>query len=268
MEEPRTERRQRRLRRSKPRLRKKPKPVEVKWRMDYVGTVSFLDKNGEPLLTRRYRLAADRDIGSLASRMCEDVDRALRQRPKLTIIVVQDGAMELWNNIREHLRRLDTVDDWYEVLDWYHMTERLNRCLQLIEIDDSKRKALQDRWYRQLERITGAADGLLRWLRRQQSTLSAEQRDELQAHIKYFAKRKSMMHYSKMRRLKIPIGSGITEGACKSLIAARAKRSGQRWHRAGLGAVLNLRALHQSERLDRFWNHFELRYRASRIEAA
>jgi len=268
MEEPRTEPRQRRLRRKKPRVRKKPKPIEVKWRMDYVGTVCFLDKDGEPLVTRRYRLAGYRDIGLLADRMCADVEHALRNRPKLKVVVAQDGAPELWNNVREHLRRIEILSEWYEVLDWYHMTERLGHCLQLIESDDEKREALQDRWYRQLERITGAADGLLHWLRRQRLGLSEEQREELNGHIKYFTKRRSLMEYAKMRRLNLPIGSGTTEGACKSLIGARAKRSGQRWRPPGLGAVLNLRALHQSERLDHFWRHFELRYRASRIEAA
>ena len=35
--------------RKKPRLRKAPTPVTVQWRMDYVGTINYLDKNGDSL---------------------------------------------------------------------------------------------------------------------------------------------------------------------------------------------------------------------------
>ena len=73
------------------------------------------------------------------------------------------------------------------------------------------------------------------------------------------------MNYAKLRKQNIPIGSGATEGACKSLIAARAKRSGQRWSRRGLNAVLNVRAVHQSERFDPFWKLFANEYKAHKI---
>ena len=70
--------------------------------------------------------------------------------------------------MRERLGWLEGVK-WYEVLAWYHMAERLHQCLALIEDDDTKRAALRDRWHRQLKRIAGATDGLIRWLRRQRN---------------------------------------------------------------------------------------------------
>jgi len=47
----------------------------------------------------------------------------------------------------------------------------------------------------------------------------------------------------------LPIGSGATEGACKSLVTLRFKRSGQRWFESGLAPCLSLQALHSSDRL-------------------
>jgi hypothetical protein len=41
----------------------------------------------------------------------------------------------------------------------------------------------------------------------------------------------------------------VTEGACKSVITMRFKRSGQRWFEHGLSPCLQLRALHLNERL-------------------
>jgi hypothetical protein len=43
-----------------------------------------------------------------------------------------------------------------------------------------------------------------------------------------------------------PMGSGVTEGACKSLISARTKRCGQRWQKRGIESVFALRWLSQT----------------------
>ena len=58
-------------------------------------------------------------------------------------------------------------------------------------------------------------------------------------------------HYASHRASGLPCGSSPTEGACKSVVKARACRSGQRWHPEGVDNVLTLRALAQSERLPR-----------------
>ncbi len=69
-----------------------------------------------------------------------------------------------------------------------------------------------------------------------------------------------LFRYARLARLGLHVGSGVTEGACKSLIAARAKRSGQRWRKTGIAAVLTLRSLVQCDRFTRFWNRFVRRY--------
>lgn len=257
-----------RCRRKKPRIRKKPKPIEVNWRMDYIGTVSFLDKAGEVLVTRKYRVQGEARPYEIVSPMLDDVTHALSQQPSLEVSVVQDGAMELWNNLRESLRAEESVTSWHEVLDWYHMDERLSRCLQLIESNADQRHQLRRQWHADLLRSDRAVDRILSRLNEQVRLISSEDAEELRQHLRYFTKRKSLMCYARMKRKRLPIGSGVTEGACKSLIAARAKRSGQRWRSAGLGAVLHLRAIHQSDRFDPFWLRFADRYRASRVSVA
>jgi hypothetical protein len=57
------------------------------------------------------------------------------------------------------------------------------------------------------------------------------------------------MRYATSLRCGYPIGSGPTEGACKSVVTMRFKRSGQRWLESGLAPCLSLRALHLSDRL-------------------
>jgi hypothetical protein len=69
------------------------------------------------------------------------------------------------------------------------------------------------------------------------------------------------MHYARLRAVGLPVGSGVTEGACKSAIQKRANGSSQRWRPEGLEAVLTLRSVHLSERLPRFWANFANAYR-------
>ena len=69
------------------------------------------------------------------------------------------------------------------------------------------------------------------------------------------------MRYARLRALGLPMGSGVTEGACKSVIGMRTNGGGQRWRPEGLEAVLTLRAIHKSDRLPRFWANVARGYR-------
>ena len=51
----------------------------------------------------------------------------------------------------------------------------------------------------------------------------------------------------------LPIGPGVVEAACKTLVTQRLKPSGMRWRHVGGPAILTLRALQQSSRFDRAW---------------
>ena len=45
------------------------------------------------------------------------------------------------------------------------------------------------------------------------------------------------------RRLGIPLGSGVTEAACKTVYTQRLKLSGMRWQKAGAQTILTLRVI-------------------------
>jgi hypothetical protein len=76
----------------------------------------------------------------------------------------------------------------------------------------------------------------------------------LRIYLTYIANNKHLMRYASVRNKGLPVGSGATEGACKSLIMIRTKGCGQRWHSSGVNSVLTLRSLYQNERLKKFWN--------------
>ena len=61
--------------------------------------------------------------------------------------------------------------------------------------------------------------------------------------ITYLQNQKERMNYSYSVKRNWPIGSGVTEAACKTLIKHRLCKSGSRWKDDGALAVLSIRAL-------------------------
>jgi hypothetical protein len=68
--------------------------------MAYVGTVCITDREGNPLLTRRYAVPAHAGAATVITRMMKDLRWARQRRPTLNVGVVQDGASELWHRMR------------------------------------------------------------------------------------------------------------------------------------------------------------------------
>ena len=60
----------------------------------------------------------------------------------------------------------------------------------------------------------------------------------------------------------LPIGTGVTEAACKTLVTQRLKRSGMRWGQEGGQAILTLRGQLLSRRWAPTWNLLADSYRA------
>jgi hypothetical protein len=107
----------RRKARTTPYVRTAPGPVDVHYRMAYVGTVSVVDRAGAALVTRRYAIPSTADPATVTARMMADVRRARVQAPRLPVGVVQDGAPELWTLIRTALTTGTRLRHWHEAVD-------------------------------------------------------------------------------------------------------------------------------------------------------
>lgn len=248
-------------RRRKPRIRKAPDPVTVQFRMDYVGTVSFVDSDGETLGQRYYRAASNSNAEQIANRMASEVEHALKQDKQLKVAIVQDGAPELWVALRASLTALSTTVGWTETLDWFHAMERLTDCLELCVPGETERAEQRRLWSEALANQDQAIEIIILSLHEHAKGLKKNEAEKLAGHARYFSARTSQMCYRTTRDKGLPIGSGATEGACKSLVGSRAKRGGQRWRPEGLGAVLSLRAIRRSGRFEPFWAEFKQRAR-------
>jgi hypothetical protein len=238
--------------------------------MAYVGTVSVVDAAGEALLIRRYGAAACDDPREIVKRMTEDARAMLAREPNLTLGIVQDGAPEMWNRTREGCAQLveaGLAETWHEGIDRFHLLEHLGAALKLIEADPEERKRRLHEWNTALDETDEAIDKIQSWLWRRYTELSKTKQSELWAELTYIRNNKDRMRYVSLRTQGLPIGSGVTEGAAKTLVGKRAKGSGRRWLAEPLGRLLTLRALIQSNRLQTFWDRFSSRYSA-RVHAA
>ena len=252
----------RRKERTKPYERAKPAPVDVNYRMAYVGTVSLVDKDGEELVTRRYTALPDAEPDDVVSRIVEDAKNALRQNGELKLVVVQDGAPEMWGATTRGLKGAG-IKRWNEIIDRYHLAERLSAALLMVEPDAAARKLKMTEWNEDLDSSDKALDRIQTWLGEQVDKVKGQDVEEKYlGHLVYLERNQARMKYATVKRKGLPIGSGLTEGACKSVIGQRTCGSGQRWRPEGIGAVLTLRAIHRSDRLPRFWRELSKNYTA------
>lgn len=234
--------------RAKPRVRKAPAPVEVNYRMGYVGTVSIVDADHQCVQTKRYFASAEQGPKGIVDSMMRDVKQARRSQPELPLSVVQDGAVEMWNLIEGGLKKHKLSAD-AELIDRYHLNEHLGTALRATGRFPAWCDAELRKWNEKLDKDDGAIDDIEAWVREQRETRVDKSCEVFIEELTYLENNKHRMRYASARARGFPVGSGATEGACKSLVKVRACRSGQRWHTEGVDNVLTLRALSQSDRL-------------------
>jgi hypothetical protein len=71
-----------------------------------------------------------------------------------------------------------------------------------------------------------------------------------QAEIQYLDKNKERMRYAKFRTEGLFVGSGVIEAGCKTVIGQRLKQSGMEWTVRGANAIIALRCVMKSNRLE------------------
>jgi hypothetical protein len=220
------------------------------------GTVSYYDRNGERLCTRRMARMPEGNKATLKSQLTAEVMRALIRRPDLRVVKVADGAPDNWSYLSETLPFGD------EVLDFYHAAEHLGAALGAAYGEGTP--TYQERLETLSEVLRDAPEGVdtvigalcrlrMRYPRRQ----------AIHKALAYFREHRQRMRYGDLRAQNLPIGSGVVEAACKTLVSQRLKRSGMRWRTAGGQAILTFRALCQSERFERAWPLLNAMYKRS-----
>lgn len=234
----------------RPRKDAPKRPVQRIYRMAYCATITFHDETGAALHTIRQGAVPSVDPVDLCDRLLADALAILQQRPDLRVVLLSDGAPELRTLLRSALDEPTLGTKVYELLDFWHLVEKLAPAAQVVYGEADGGEVLR-RWRVDLLNRNAAPDDILTVLREsgREHVRVGEDRPVHDA-ITYLVNHRELLGYPGARRRGLPIGSGATEATCKSLFTVRMKRSGARWKERTARDVIHLRALALSDRWD------------------
>lgn len=224
------------------------------WREAMVGTIALFDAVGERQHTLYVAATPEYGKPTFLARLERELERVKAAYPQATYIGLADGAESNW--------RFLTPRTTVQLIDFYHASGYLQAAAEAAfpKAHDqvARQQWLQDRCH-QLKHAPGAAQALLQEMQvLATAELSANQRQQLQSAITYFYNHHPQMDYAAARENRWPIGSGVTEAACKTLVKQRLCRSGMRWKEKGAAVVLSLRALLLTpDRWRQFWDKLD-----------
>ena len=134
--------------------------------------------------------------------------------------------------------------EWQWVVDYYHASLRLWTMAEALFGKGKKSYA----WARKMQKLLLKPGGIGRVLHsaaalRGRYGLKKKRLKEFRRAYRYLQKRRKHMRYAGYRRLGVPIGSGVTEAACKTVYSQRLKLSGMHWKKPGAQTILTLRVI-------------------------
>lgn len=235
------------------------------WRQSMAGTLALYDGNGERLET----LYAGGGPGetppqgkaTFFTRMDLLLARLRSLYPKARVVGLSDGAADLQSYLA---KRCDE-----HLLDFHHAAEYLSAAAAAFSAEGTVESAAAKAWAQRQRAVlrdepAGALQVLAHLRRRlggavplkdEESlpALNKTQREALQSAETYYVNHLGSMDYAGWQQKGQPIGSGVTEAACKTLIKQRMCQSGMRWSIKASDALISLRALYLTPSR---WAHF------------
>lgn len=216
------------------------------------ATVSVYDRAGKRLTTSY--LAWPPELGQATmDRMLTQLLRDLFQRwhgPLPRLAYVTDSGDNEHGYYQNTLRRMVHPRTgerlaWQRVIDYYHVSERVWAMAHaLFGRDTREAQAWARRMLKALKKPSGASRVLHSAASHchRRSLPSPREKDFWKAY-RYIQKRTRFLRYHEYASNHIPLGSGVTEAACKTIFTQRLKLSGMRWSFAGARTILNLRVI-------------------------
>ena len=210
------------------------------------ATVSLYDKHGERLHTVKFARMPEVHKVGLHQQLVDEVRAMLDRYPHADVMAVADGASENWRILAAVAKELECP--MVELLDFFHAIEHLEEGMRAVGASDIERA-------RTRHFLRDAPDGVERVIEELAFRFSeaAVGRTAVGKALAYFENNCHRADYAGRAAANQPIGSGVQEAACKSLVGDRMKRSGMSWLENGGQAILTLRGLAQSGRLRHAW---------------
>jgi hypothetical protein len=225
------------------------------YREAMVGTLSFYDVEGARQHTIYLAAAPEYGKQDFSQRLAREIARAKRHYPEARYLGIADGAPSNWSFLEQHTQR--------QLIDFFHVSEYVGKLAQARypqRSAEDKRSRWQHEHCRNLKHDPKAVDRLIdeaATLSRRAS-LSKALRDGAYSAWTYLNNHRHQMDYPGFLAENLPIGSGVTEAACKTLVKQRLCASGMRWKNKGAKIILSLRSLaNTAGRWNQFWQKID-----------
>ena len=215
------------------------------------GTVTVYDRRGRRLGTAYLARTPEPGQGTIGAQLTELLAAVLRrwEGPLPRLCYVTDAGDNETAYYRRVLRRMRHPRtgcrlEWFWVLDYYHAAERLWAMGEALFGAGPKVAG----WVRKMQKLLLKPAGLGRVLHsaaalRARGKLTGKRLADFRRAYNYLRSRRQHLRYAVCRQLGLPIGSGVTEAACKTVYTQRLKLSGMRWKKAGAQTILTLRVI-------------------------
>lgn len=221
-------------------------PGESRWREACCGTVSFFDPTGQLLHTQFLARMPEHKKKTLKEQLRNQFEQIKRLRADIKILKIADGARDNWTFLN------DEIKDGECVLDFYHASTHLHDAMEIIYGKNSRKAQEAHKKYRHLLRYDPKGiDKVINHL--QYQFRKNPKNNKLKTEITYFSRHRARCEYARLAQENKPIGSGIVESACKTVVQMRLKRSGQRWEDLGGQAILTFRSILLSKQMGDAW---------------
>ena len=225
-----------------------------------VGTIAVYDRRGNRLGTIYVAFTPESEQPTLTARLTGLIRECLHKwcneqgNPLPRLCYVTDAGD---NECRYYARVLSRMRDprnsrkylhWHRIVDYYHASERITTIAEAIFGTDSREGRA---WARRARKMLLKPSGVSRVLHSVGLLVSIhgirkDRRKALHRACTYLRSRSRHMRYAEFRRLRLPIGSGVTEAACKTVFTQRLKLSGMGWEHPGAQTILDLRVVQLS----------------------
>ena len=139
-----------------------------------------------------------------------------------------------------------------EILDVYHAVEHLKPLMLSLGIKEGSKEWRYRHHYWSECIKAGKVQNVLDYIWK---NLKSKLDKDAMREYKYYRGNVGRMKYDEYRANGWFIGSGVIESGCKTVIGQRFKQSGMIWSLKGAKALLPLRTLYKSNRLEEFFGH-------------
>lgn len=239
-------------------------PMRSQWEEAATATVSVYDRSGDRLGTVYLARMPESGQGTISSQLTKLIDGVLNawdgRLPRLHYVTdAGHHPQDYFRGILTPMKHPRTRErlKWTWSVDFYHAAERITTLAEALFGVGPAANAWAEKQRKILKSKTNGPRRVIqaaRALRRSRGLKCL--RRQFNEAINYLHKYRAHMQYAIHRRRGLPIGSGVTEAACKTIFTQRMKQSGMRWKSDTGQHILDLRVILRSN----IWNRLRQRW--------